>query len=95
MDATYNNYSYLESGSFFIISNGFHGMGQIVVVSTFQDLAYHNAVVRPQIHSKCFAPAMSGKGVYCMVEKRMRDKKPNQKIFRRIQLNPGVRYHNF
>jgi len=26
--------------------------------------------------SKCFAPAMSGKGVYCVVEKRLRDKKP-------------------
>ncbi|MBU2521951.1 MAG: NADH:flavin oxidoreductase [Proteobacteria bacterium] len=25
--------------------------------------------------SKCFAPAMSGKGVYCVVEKRLRDKK--------------------
>jgi 2,4-dienoyl-CoA reductase-like NADH-dependent reductase (Old Yellow Enzyme family) len=25
--------------------------------------------------SKCFAPAMSGKGVYCVVEKRLKDKK--------------------
>jgi hypothetical protein len=52
MDATYNNYSYLESGSFFIISNGFHDMGQIAVVTTFQnqDLASHNAGIPNHAH---------------------------------------------
>ena len=53
MDATYNNYSYLESGSFFIISSGFHDMVSNSRVTTFQnqDLASHNAGIKISLKS--------------------------------------------